>query len=108
MITETFYRNNNNDNSLEVLVDGATVDITGTTRMQLKIGTVIYDSAVHPNIFDWTTNGATGRLDLEIDPPSTGDPALPDPGTYKARLIIFDATYPQGKPWKEFIAVVED
>lgn len=105
MITETFTRNYNNDNSLEILSDGAAISITGVTRMKLEIGDVTYDSAVHKTVFDWTTNGSAGQLDITIDP---NDPALPKPGTYKARLIIYDATYPSGKPWGRFVAVVED
>jgi len=105
MITETFYRNRNNDNSLEVLADGAAVDISGSTRMQLVIGNVTYDSALHSNVFDWSTNGADGQLDIAIDP---SDPDLPKAGAYKARLIIFDATYPSGLVWSHFIANVED
>ena len=105
MITEKFYRNRNNDNNLEILSNGSAVDITGTSRMQLVIGPVTYDSAFHTTVFDWTTNGASGQLDITIDP---NDPALPKAGTYKARLIIFDTTYPSGIVWCHINAIVED
>ncbi len=105
MITETFYRNRNNDNSLEILSNGVAQDITGTTKMQLIIGNVTYDSQFHTSVFDWSTNGATGQLDITIDP---NDPVLPKEGAYKARLIIFDTTYPNGIVWCHFNAVVED
>jgi hypothetical protein len=105
MITETFYRNRNNDNSLEILNNGSAMDISGLTRIQMIFGDVTYDSAYHTTVFDWTTNGASGQLDITIDP---NDPALPKAGTYKARLILYDATYPNGITWSHFHAIVED
>lgn len=97
MITETVYSNRDNINSLELLADGKVQDISGTTRMTLLIGDRLIDSNLHADLFDWTSGGAEGRLDLIL-----GHLGLM-PGTYTATLTVFDLTYPNGLCWGDFV-----
>jgi len=100
MITETVYRNRDNIISLELRANGEAQDITGTTRMTLAIGDKTIDSNLASGVFDWTTNGAGGQLDLTL-----GHQGL-EKGTYTATLTIFDLTYPNGLCWGDFVVKV--
>jgi hypothetical protein len=100
MITETVYRNRDNINSLELRADGEVQDISGTIRMTLQVGDKVIDSALVANVFDWTTSGASGQLDLIL-----GHQNL-EKGTYTATLTVFDLTYPHGLCWGDFVVKV--
>lgn len=100
MITEIVYRNRDNVNSLELRANGQAQDITGTTRATLQVGDNLIDSALVANVFDWSTNGANGQLDLTL-----GHQKL-EVGTYTATLTIFDLTYPNGLCWGDFVIKV--
>jgi hypothetical protein len=100
MITETVYRNRDNVNSLELRANGTAQDISSTTRMTLQVGDKLIDSDLTVNVFDWSTNGAGGQLDLTL-----GHQGL-ETGTYTATLTIFDLTYPNGLCWGDFVVKV--
>lgn len=93
MITETIYLNRDNVISVEMLANGAAQDITGTSRIKLKIGETVIDSKYHLSVFDWDTNGSSGQLDMTL-----GHQKIPV-GNYVARLVVYDTTYPNGIEW---------
>ena len=102
MITETVYLDRDNINSLELRANGSAQDITATSRMTLKAGDTLLDSNRHSNVFDWTTNGTSGQVDLTL-----GHQAL-KVGLYRATLTIFDNTYPSGLVWGDFMLDVKE
>lgn len=109
MITETVYRNRDNIISLALKARTATgsdsleQDISASTRMQLLIGQTLIDSQLSPGAFDWDTAGASGQLDLDI-----GMEKGLRLGTYRARLTIYDTTYPNGLVWGFFMLNVKE
>lgn len=109
MITETAYVNR--DNTITLLLkaraadsaDATEQDISACTRMQLLIGNLLIDSNSSPAAFDWVTNGAEGLLELDI-----GSEKGLRVGTYRARLTIYDTTYPNGRVWGYFMLQVKE
>lgn len=104
MITETFYRGRDNIASIELESNGTAQDISALTRAILDIGDQSFDSNENSSFFDWTTSGADGQMDIDIGT-STKMKNM-DAGTYKAKLTVFDATYPNGLVWGYFMAKV--
>jgi hypothetical protein len=106
VITETLYKNHDNEIDLELRADGEAVDITGVSKVLLEVGEVEIDSAIEPSSFDWTTNGANGQLTLDVARLTkiTNLKA----STYKAALTVYDATYPNGLVWDEFLIILKD
>lgn len=102
MIKEYIYKDRDNTISLVFKADGSVQDISGTTRMTLEIGGVTIDSAVVSNVFDWSTDGANGRLDLS----NLGHQSALKPGEYTSTLTIYDASYPNGLIWDKLILEV--
>jgi hypothetical protein len=103
MIREKVYNDRDNVVSVGLVADGIQQDITGTTRMTLRVGKDLLDSAKISNIFDWTTNGATGRLDMA----NLGHQSLKE-GEYTAQLTLYDASYTSGLVWDHMILEVID
>lgn len=107
MITETVYRSRGNVVSLELNERNTPVSITGITRMWLEMAKMfVIDSNNSPaGTFDWTTNGASGQLDLDLGE----HPVIVNlkAGKYKTRLTVFDSTYPEGLVWGYFILEVD-
>lgn len=103
MITVTIYKGRDNPVSLGLKTDGALENITSFTRVTLQVGDVTLDSRINTTTFDWTTNGATGQLDLDIG--MENDLKV---GKHIARLTIYDATYTNGLVWGNFVLNVED
>lgn len=99
MITETIYLKRDNPVCVKLLANGVAQNITGTNRMTLKIGETTIDSNIHSNVFDWDTNGADGQLNLTL-----GHQTI-RPGTYVARLVVYDTTYTRGIEWDSGLVV---
>ena len=103
-ITEFAYRGRDNSIDIRLLEDGAPQDISGLTRATLNLqdidapddALVLLDSTLHPGIFDWTSRGADGILQLNGGTLATTLNAEKD---YNARLTIYDATLVQGLVW---------
>ena len=106
MITETIYKNRDNVNSLELRENGSAVDISGTTRMVLTIGDVKIDSQYHSGSFDWSTNGASGQLDLTLG--LLQKIINLRSATYLSKIRLYDANYTNGLEWAEFRAKIVD
>ena len=102
MITIKIYKDRDNIASIELLSNAVTQDITNLTRTTLTVGDLIIDSLIHTGVFDWTTSGAAGQLDI-----AAGHVPLLQRGTYTSILTVFDATYPNGLVWGELITLVE-
>lgn len=102
MITETVYLKHDNVNSIELRANGTAQAIDSCTRMKIKVGDKLIDSNLTSNVFDWTTYGATGQLDLTL-----GFQSLRK-GMQRATLIIYDATYPRGMVWCDLMIDVKE
>jgi hypothetical protein len=108
MITETIYLDR--QNIIELLfksrrpskMDPTAEDISATTRMILYVDGQTVDSVTSPEAFDWTSDGADGKLYLDL-----GDESLRE-GTFKARLVLYNATYTKGKTWGYFLLNVKE
>lgn len=102
MISVTIYKGKGNEISLGLMADGAYSDISAANRMTLQVGDLLVDSVSHASAFDWATNGANGQVDIDI----AGINGL-DKGQFRCQLTIYDATYPNGLVWDEFIVTVK-
>ena len=109
MITETVYIGRGNKISLLLKArevdsaDATDQDISATTKMELKVGGLTISSASTPSAFDWTTDGADGILNLDI-----GTISGLKKGLFRARLTVYDLTYPNGWVWDEFMLNVKE
>lgn len=108
MITEIVYIGRDNEISLILKArsptssDSTVQDITAVSRMQLFVGDLLIDSQVMPSVFDWTTNGVNGQLDISI-----GLVNGLKAGTFKAKLTVYDATHLNGRVWDHFMLTVK-
>lgn len=103
-ITEFAYAGRNNSIDLQLLEDGAPQDLTGLVRATLnlqdrndpKAALVLLDSNLHANVFDWTTRGAEGVLQINGGELAT---TLAVETEYDVRLTIYDAVQTDGLVW---------
>lgn len=72
------------------------VNITTTTRAVLANGKITIDSDNDANVFDWTTNGADGIMNIS----NLGQMDLPE-GLSEWRLVLFDSANPNGISWPD-------
>ena len=104
MITETVYIGKSNKIALLLKArkansaDATDQDISATTKMELKVGALTISSASNASAFDWSTDGADGILYLDI-----GRVSGLKKGLFKARLTVYDTTYPYGWVWDDFM-----
>jgi hypothetical protein len=89
------------DNTIErvLSVDGAAINHTLITRVQLRCGDTVLDSDDNPEYFDFT---AADRLIIKLF-----DSGLAT-GRYEAKLKIFDETNTNGRDWGSPIVIVVD
>ena len=88
--------------SLEFDADGVAQDISALTRATLSVGDLLLDSSIHSNVFDWTTAGASGQLDI-----TAGHVNRLSKGKFKGILTIYDVTYTKGLVWDECVVNVK-
>ena len=103
MISLTVYKNRNNPISLQLKAGGIYQDIRDLSRVTLEFGKQVIDSRTSASTFDWTTNGEDGQLDITLT--LTNELKR---GSYRSRLTVYDATYPQGLVWGDILINVED
>ena len=91
-ITEIVYFVGDNCAELEVSRDGVLLPLDGVTRMVLTLengsGDAVIDSDAQPAALSWQS---PGKLKFKL-----GGVGLA-PGTYAARLIVYDPTHPNGQ-----------
>lgn len=106
MITETIYKNRDNIIKVELRSNGIAQAINSATKITLEFGGVTLSSATATSgAFDYTTYGASGRLDMKLG--HEADVKKMRAGQYKARLTVFDTTYTNGRVWDDLIIEVE-
>lgn len=106
MITETIYKGRDNVISVELRSNGIAQAINSATKITLEIGGATLSSATATSgAFDFTTYGASGRLDMKLGHESDIKALIA--GQYKARLSVFDTTYPNGRVWDDLIIEVK-
>lgn len=97
-VVETVTLNTVGTNCLTLLENGAAVNITTLTRVKLDLGEddagngLVIDSDVDTGVFDWTMNGAEGKLLMTLG--VVLDSKLGTPGRFNTSLIVFDPNYP--------------
>ena len=102
MITEIVYLDRDNVNSLVLRANGSAQDISNLSRVTLKIGEVVLDSRIHSNVFDWSTSGTSGQLDMTL-----GHQDL-RVGTFRSTLTVYDNSYPRGLVWGDLMIQVRE
>ena len=106
MITETIYKNRDNPISVELRSNGVAQAINNVTKITLEFGGETLSSATATTgAFDYTTYGATGRLDMKLGHEASVKTMRS--GQYKARLTLFDITYTNGRVWDDLIIEVK-
>lgn len=93
-ITEIVWTGHDNAIDLELRVDGALADLSGTTRVTLTIGAVTLDSDEDADLFDWSAG--SGILSLHL-----GAAGLDAGNEQAAKLVIYDAGNTNGVVWGE-------
>lgn len=102
MISITIWKNRDNKASIELDADGVAQDISALTRATLTVGALTLDSAKHSNVFDWTTAGSSGQLDI-----TAGHVNGLQTGQFKGVLTIYDGTYTRGLVWDSLMVEVK-
>lgn len=92
------------DNVIDLLLkaDDVAQDLSSVTKVDLIVGdTTVSDSTAGSFPIKWTT-GTTGKIQFQL-----GDESIPA-GRYAARLIVYDATYPDGLVWGTFVLIMQE
>ena len=106
MITETIYKNRDNTISLELRSNGIAQDVSAATKISIKIGDVTIDSATAgAGVFDFTTYGSQGRVDIKLG--HLAQIKAMRPVKYRARVTVYDTTYPSGRVWDDMMIEVK-
>jgi hypothetical protein len=106
MITETIYKNRDNPISVELRSNGVAQAINSVTKITLEFGgETLSSTTATTGAFDYTTYGATGRLDMKLGHEASVKTMRS--GQYKARLTLFDITYTNGRVWDDLIIEVK-
>lgn len=94
-LRETSYIGRDNAIDLQLLADGAAVDLSSVTRMILRDVACTWevDSITSPGAFDWSAGDGIISLIL-------GDEAIAS-GAYSCWLIVYDPTNTDGVVWEE-------
>ena len=103
-VEEFAYADRNNSIDWQLLEDKVPLDITGLTRVtlhaqdrnNLESALIVLDSNLHANVFDWTTRGADGVLQINGGELATTIGIETD---YHIRLTIYDAELTKGLVW---------
>ena len=103
---EYVYLGRDNRIDLVLLADGDVPQLDSITSMRLEVGSTSLDSQTHAGVFDWTQTVSAEEAALH-DGVSEGDPKVVlalggqeiSPGSYEARLILFDSGNPNGLVW---------
>ena len=103
-VIEHAFAGRNNSIDLELQEDGEPQDLTGLTRATLHLANrndpaaalILLDSTLHPGVFDWTTRGAEGVLQINGGELAT---TIGVESHYDVRLTIYDATLVNGLVW---------
>jgi hypothetical protein len=109
MITETIYLNRQNIIGLSFKyrtpssADSNVLDISDATRMLVFVDGKTVDSALTPDAFDWSSEGAQGRLYLDL-----GSVSGLRVGIFKARVVLYNAIYTKGKTWGYFLLHIKE
>jgi hypothetical protein len=107
MITETIYLNRQNIIGLTFRYrspssqDTTLFPLTSTTRMVVFVDGITIDSALTPAVFDWTSEA--GKLYLDL-----GSVSGLRVGIFKARVILYNATFTKGKTWGYFLLHIKE
>ena len=101
MITEVVHLDRDNTIDLQLKADGVVVDLSGTTKMELAVGSTTISSTTSPSAFDWSNHGSgTPAADRKLIL-SLGDESL-TVGKYWATLFVYDLLNTDGIAWDTF------
>lgn len=104
-ITETIYIERDNKNELILKQDDVAQDISALTKVQItdKVGNVLASATVSDpdGVFDWTTDGATGKLVMKLGETLTHKRTYND-----ARLVVYDIANTLGIVWVDNLVLV--
>ena len=94
-VRETAYIGKDNGIDLQLLADGAPLDLSSVTRMILRDAGCVWevDSTTSPGAFDWSAGNGVISLTLGDEPIAAG--------AYSCWLIVYDPTNTYGIVWEE-------
>jgi hypothetical protein len=101
MIEITAYSLRDNTTDLQLTADGAAVNLSSVTKMELvdRHNKVTISSATSPDVFDWS--GGAGGVKIAF-----GEANL-QLSSYTFKLIVYDPTNPDGIVWDTLTVAVE-
>jgi hypothetical protein len=97
-LEETVYSARDNTIELVLTVDGAPIDHTAITKVELYFETFVVDSDSSPSAF---ALGLTDRIVLKLGV------MILSPGRYAARIVTYDALHAMGLVWGTLILHVK-
>ncbi len=100
LVLETVYLGRDNTVDLVLKADGVAQDLSPVTQMDLIVGGKTISSSSYPDAFDWTTDGAGGKVYLDLADPIASEGI--SAGTYVATLVVYDSEHPDGIRWDDF------
>ncbi len=103
MIVETVYLGRDNTIDLLLKDEKGPVDLADVTKVDLVLSDTVTVSDSVPTDYpiQWSGTGATGKIIMQL-----GGEDIPA-GSYRARLIIYDPSNPDGIVWDELGIVVK-
>jgi len=100
-----FFSGRDNEQDVVLLSDNAPVDPSGITRVVVEAGGKSIDSAATPALFDWPVSGTWNGAAVNLIRLNFGAATLALGRYEDGKLIIYDATYPDGLVWMADIVV---
>jgi len=98
MLRKIVYLDRDNTIKLRLTSDGAAVDLSSITKMELLVGDTTISSVSSPDAFDWSDHGADTDADDRQLVLALGDESIAA-GSYDAALIVYDGDNPDGIVW---------
>lgn len=97
-LREIIYKNRDNDIIIALVHNGAVINHTALTRVQLYVGDYVFDSLTLPSAFDFTDPAklviSLGTQEIPVD-------------KYKGRLYAYDLDNELGLAWGELTIIVK-
>lgn len=93
MIHAIFYANRDNSHDLQLTESGAIINHALITRAVIEFDGGSIDSQTSPSMF---TLGQSDRITLKLG--ASTDMSV---GTHTARLVVYDASHPNGIVWTQ-------
>ncbi|MGH8426396.1 MAG: hypothetical protein ACRES7_00225 [Gammaproteobacteria bacterium] len=85
----TIYIGRDNPFKLQASEDGASIDLSGVTKMAVRVGAADTDSDANPILFDWSAGDGVVSIIVGLVPQLSA-------GAKRLRLIAYSDAWPDG------------